>query len=116
MKLGVFNPVLQDRSFEDACSFLASKGVQTIEIGCGGYPGKHHCDPVILLKDEEKFAEFKSILERSGLEISGFSCHGNPIHPNKEIAKKFDDDLTNAIFNVRKNGSKNIKLFLWLSW
>lgn len=111
MKLGVFNPVLNNKSFEEACAYLEEHGVQMIEIGCGGFPGKAHCDPEVLLNDEAKLAEFKNTLERHHLEISGFSCHGNPVHPNKEIAKKFDDDLTNAILLCEKMGVSILNTF-----
>lgn len=111
MKLGVFNPVLNDKSFEEACAYLEERGVQMIEIGCGGFPGKNHCDPEILLNDDNKLQEFKDILKRHHLEISAFSCHGNPIHPNKEIAKKFDDDLTNAILLCEKMGISILNTF-----
>ena len=111
MKLGVFNPVLNNRSFEEACDYLEKHGVQMIEIGCGGYPGKSHCNPEVLLKEEEKFEEFKATIERHHLEISGLSCHGNPIHPNKEIAKKFDEDLTNGILLCEKLGVHLLNTF-----
>lgn len=111
MKLGVFNPVLNDHSFEDACAYLERQGVQMIEIGCGGYPGKVHCDPEVLLADEQKLEEFKDTLKRHHLEISGLSCHGNPIHPDKETAKKFDDDLTDAILLCEKLGISILNTF-----
>lgn len=41
MKLGVFNPVLNNKSFEDACAYLENLGVQMMEVGCGGYPAKY---------------------------------------------------------------------------
>lgn len=44
MKLSVFNPVLGDMPFESAMQYLAQCGVDAVEIGCGGYPGKAHCD------------------------------------------------------------------------
>ena len=37
MKLGVMNPVLNEYGFEDALKYLNSLGVDTIEIGAGGY-------------------------------------------------------------------------------
>ena len=40
MKLSVFAVLLQDKSFDEACAYLASKGVQAVEIGCGGFPGR----------------------------------------------------------------------------
>lgn len=111
MKLGVFNPVLNDQSFEEACAYLEKHGVQMIEIGCGGFPGKKHCDPQILLHDEQQLAAFKDTLARHHLEISGLSCHGNPVHPDKETAKKFDDDLTDAILLCEKLGVSVLNTF-----
>ena len=44
MKLGTFTVALGHLAFEEACAFLAENGVQMVEIGCGGFPGKAHCD------------------------------------------------------------------------
>ena len=82
-----------------------------VEIGCGGYPGKDHCDPGVLLHDEAKFNEFVKTIADSGLEISALSCHGNPIHPNKEMAKQFDDDMHNAVLMAEKLGIHQINCF-----
>ncbi len=111
MKLGVFAVLLANKTLDEACAYLAGKGVQTIEIGCGGYPGTAHCDPVELLNDDAKCKEFLATIEKHGLQISALSCHANPVHPNKEIAKKFDDDLTNAILLAEKLGVDVINTF-----
>ena len=75
---------------DEACAFLASNGVQMVELGCGGFPGKAHCDPAVLLNDEEKLEQFKAVLEKNNLEISALSTHGNAVHPDPEVAKKLD--------------------------
>lgn len=111
MKLGTFTVVLGDRSLEEACKFLSENGVQTVEIGCGGYPGKAHCDTKALLADEKKREEFLATIKKYHLEISALSCHGNMVHPNPEIAKKFDDDLTDAILLAEKLGIPIINTF-----
>ena len=54
MKLSVFAVLLKDRPFDEACKYLAEAGVQQVEIGCGGYPGKEHCDPEVLLHDDKQ--------------------------------------------------------------
>ena len=54
MKLGVCSNLLGDKPFEEALEYFHSKGLQMVEIGTGGYPGKDHCDPDVLLNDEEK--------------------------------------------------------------
>lgn len=50
MKLGVFTVLLQDRPLDDALAYLKGLGVEMVEIGCGGFPGKAHCNPEILLR------------------------------------------------------------------
>ena len=45
MKLSVFAVLLADKSLDEASKYLAQAGVQAIEIGCGGFPGKAHCNP-----------------------------------------------------------------------
>ena len=65
MKLGVFNAVLAGMTFEDAMKYLADSGVQAVEIGCGGFPGKAHCDPAVLLNDEAALEHFKAVLEKN---------------------------------------------------
>ena len=57
MKLGVFTVLLGAQPLRQACEYLAKSGVQAVEIGCGGNPGKAHCDPKALLADPAKLAE-----------------------------------------------------------
>lgn len=82
MKLSVFAVCLADRPLKDALAYLKEKGVQAVEIGCGGFPGKAHCDPEVLLSDPSKLAEFKAAIEDSGIELAALSTHGNCVHPD----------------------------------
>ena len=50
-------------------------------------------------------------LNKYGLEISALSSHGNMVHPDKAIAKSFDDDLTNAILLAEKLGVPVVNTF-----
>ncbi len=111
MKLSVFAVLLADLSLEETCKYLAESGVQAIEIGCGGFPGKAHCDPEELLKDDNKIREFKNTIEKYGLEIAALSTHGNAVHPDKEIAKRFHDDFVNTVYLAEKLGVKRVITF-----
>ncbi len=111
MKLGVFNPILAGMPFEDAMKYLADSGVQAVEIGCGGFPGKAHCDPAVLLNDEAELEKFKAVLEKNHLEISALSTHGNAVHPDPAIAKQFHDDFVGAVLLAEKLGVKRIITF-----
>ncbi len=111
MKIGVFTCVCGDRPFDEALEYFASKGIEMIEVGCGGFPGKAHADPEILLADDKKLEEFKAAVKKYGLEISALSCHGNPVHPDKEVAAGFDKDLRNAILLAEKLGVGIVNTF-----
>lgn len=97
MKLGVMNPVLSSMGFEEALKYLNSLGVDCIEIGAGGFPGDCHLKPKELLGNQEKIDEYKALLKKYNIEISGISCHGNPLHPQKDIAEKFHNQFVDAI-------------------
>ena len=111
MKLGTFTAALADLPFEEACAFLAENGVQMVEIGCGGFPGKAHCDAKVFLEDDSKCEALLNTLKKYNLEISALSCHGNMVHPNPEIAKQFQEDFTNAILLAEKLGVGIINTF-----
>lgn len=111
MKLGVLTNVMGDMPLKEVLVYFKSMGIQMIELGCGGYPGKDHCNPEVLLRDEAKFNEFVETIKESNMEISALSCHANPIHPDKEIAKKFDDDLHDAVLMAEKLGINRINTF-----
>ncbi|MBE6576969.1 MAG: sugar phosphate isomerase/epimerase [Ruminococcaceae bacterium] len=104
MKLGVMNPVLRAMDFETALKYLNSLGVHSIEIGAGGYPGDFHLDPQKLLESSESVDNYKALLKKYDMEISGISCHGNPLHPQKDIAARFDREFRGAILAAEALG------------
>ena len=70
MKLGVLTNLLADVPFAEAAKYFASLGIQAVEIGCGGYPGKAHADPDVLLNDEKALNDFRDLLKKNDLMIS----------------------------------------------
>ncbi|RDW20626.1 sugar phosphate isomerase/epimerase family protein [Oceanobacillus chungangensis] len=97
MKLGVFAVLFGDKKFEEALDVIAEMGLESIEIGTGGYPGDSYCDPKELLTNENKRESFKKAIDERGLKISALSCHGNPLHPNKEISQKHHEQFQNTV-------------------
>ncbi len=111
MKLGVLTNMLGSWPLEKALAYFTSLGIEMVEIGAGGYPGKQHADPEVLLHSESKLQEFKDLIEKYGVGISAISCHGNPVHPNKEIAKNFDTEMRQAILLAEKLDVHQINTF-----
>lgn len=111
MKLGVFTCLLQNLPLEDALKYFHSLGIEMVEIGCGGFPGNGHADPDILLNDDAELEKFKETIKKYDMEISALSCHGNPVHPNKEIAAQFDSTIRKTILLAEKLGLNQINTF-----
>lgn len=111
MKLGVFTTLLSNLSLEEALKYFKSLGIEMVEIGSGGYPGKAHANPDILLKDEKALEDFKALITKYGLQISALSCHANPVHPVKEIAAEHDKAIRDTVLLAEKLGISQINTF-----
>lgn len=111
MKLGVLTVPLGGLPLDEACRFLSERGVQMVEIGCGGFPGKAHCDAEALLQDDAKCAALLETVKKYGLEISALSSHGNMIHPDPAVAAMYEKDFTNAILLAEKLGVPVVNTF-----
>lgn len=111
MKLGVLTVLLGDRSLDEALTYLGGIGVDTVELGCGGNPGTAHCDAKELLKSETELDKFKETIKRHGVTISALSAHGNPVHPQPEIAKKYHEDFVAAVLLAEKLGINRVCTF-----
>ena len=111
MKLGVMSPVLGGMSLQQMIEYLSSLGVQSLELGCGGYPGKAHCDAADFLAHPEKIEELKQMLAENHMDLPALACHGNPLHPDKAIAGRFESDFDNAVLLAEKLGVKTLVAF-----
>ena len=111
MKLCVLTNLFGNLSLEEALTKFEKLGIEAVEIGCGGYPGNAHCNPEILLNDETALNEFKATIKRHGMELAALSVHGNPVHPNKEIAASYHNDFTNAVLLAEKLGIDTVVTF-----
>ena len=111
MKLVVFTTLLSNLPFEEALKYFKSLGIEMVEIGCGGYPGNAHANPDELLENSAKLEDFKALVKNYDVEISALSCHGNPVHPNKQIAAEFDRTIRQTILLAEKLGIHQINTF-----
>jgi len=111
VKLGVLTVPLYDRPLAEALEYLARLGVQAVELGTGGCPGTTHLDPVTALENPAIIEELKGLLNRFSMSISALSCHGNPVHPNKELRDKDHEDFINTCKLAQKLGVDTVITF-----
>ena len=111
MKLGVLTNLFGSLPLEEALVKFEKLGIEAVEIGCGGYPGKAHCDPKKLLNDEKALADYKATFARHNIEICALSVHGNAVHPDKAIANAFHEDFVDAVLLAEKLGIDTVITF-----
>ncbi|MCZ8516942.1 sugar phosphate isomerase/epimerase [Paenibacillus filicis] len=111
MKLGVFLTLFRRHSLEDALAYVSKQGIQTVEIATGGYVGNHHLRPSEVLGNPKEIERIKKLLERYQLTISALSCHGNPLHPNPEVAEQHQRDFEQTILLAEELGVETVVNF-----
>jgi sugar phosphate isomerase/epimerase len=84
MRLGVFTALLSQMPLDGVIAKMKSLGITTIELGTGNYPGDPHCK-LSMLDNPAELDEFRKKLQDNGLSISALSCHGNALHPDRDI-------------------------------
>lgn len=91
MKVGVFTVLFGKLSLEEMLDKVAKLGLTAVELGTGNYPGSPHLNVKKLLSNLQARTDLLAAIKSRGLTISALSCHGNPVHPQKKIAKAHHD-------------------------
>jgi sugar phosphate isomerase/epimerase len=97
MKIGIFTALFGDKTLIEALDIVKAEGIEAVEFGIGAYPGDSHVNAEELIADKAKRDAFVKEVESRGLIISALSCHGNPIHPVKEIAEAHHKAFVNSV-------------------
>jgi sugar phosphate isomerase/epimerase len=97
MKVGIFTALFGDKGLEETLDIVKQEGIEAVELGAGAYPGAAHLDVERMLEDKGERDRVVREVEKRGLMISAISCHGNPLHPNKEIADEHHRAFENSV-------------------
>lgn len=111
MQLSVVNGVFGGMTLDESLKFLSEHGVHQLELGVGGYPGTVHADAKKLIHDEAGRNALVETFKKYNATISAIAVHGNCVHPNKEIAAKFEEDFKAACVLAGQIGVKRIVTF-----
>ncbi len=93
----MFTVLFSQKNFIEMLDYVKEAGLDAVEIGTGGYPGDAHCKIDELLENEGARKDYLEQVTSRGLTISAFSCHGNPISPDKAFADESNTVLLKTI-------------------
>jgi sugar phosphate isomerase/epimerase len=106
--IGVFDPVYADLSIDQMLDKITALGLEAIEIGTGGYPGTSHCPIDEIYNDTAKAKAWAKKFEDRGIHIATLSCHGNPLHPDVNHAKRDQESFRKTVQLAQRIGVKVI--------
>lgn len=108
MKIGVFTILFNERSLEDCLKYLSSIGIEAAEIGTGGFSRSNHCNLDEILESKKSLIKFEEVFKKNNMIISALSCHGNPVHPKKDLALKDHEEFKKTVLLAEKIGINTI--------
>ena len=111
MKLAVFSPVFSSIALDEALIEVNRLGLDGLELATGGYPGNDHCYSKRLLYDPEGIERLLTAFYEHDLQISALSCHGNPLHPQREKADEFHSVWRSTVLLAEKLGVDTVNCF-----
>jgi sugar phosphate isomerase/epimerase len=90
MRIGLLTVLFGKESLVQVFERLKKLGISDLELGTGNYPGDAHCK-LQMISDAVARKDFTRQLEDNGMRVSALSCHGNPLHPDREYARANDE-------------------------
>ncbi|HEY6292239.1 MAG TPA: sugar phosphate isomerase/epimerase, partial [Terriglobia bacterium] len=111
LKIGVFDAAFPDLSLDQLMEMIKEFKIEAVEIGSGNDPGHAHCDLAGLLADDSKRRAYMAQFEKNSIMVSAFSCHGNPVHPDTDRAKREDAVYRLSIDLAAKTGVNRVACF-----
>jgi sugar phosphate isomerase/epimerase len=81
MQIGLLTDSLSTMTRGQALDTAAELGIETVEIGLGGWSPAPHADLAALLADAGARAALQRDISSRGLRLEAFNAAGNPLHP-----------------------------------
>lgn len=111
IRIGVFDVAFRDLSLEQLIEVIKEFKIEAVELASGNQVGNPHCDREGLLADKSKLRDYASLFEKNNIMISAFSCHGNPVHPDRDIAQREDRVYRQTIELAAQTGVNRMVCF-----
>lgn len=121
MKLGFVSAILPELSLEEVLTYAAEVGYDCVEVMCWPvgkasrrYAGVTHIDVTNFGKKEAN--AIHELVEKIGVEISGLGYYPNPLAPDNEEAKVYQNHIKKVISAAQKLGLENVNTFVGRDW
>jgi sugar phosphate isomerase/epimerase len=106
VKVGVVTEAFGDLPLDEVLGRLsdAVPAITDLELATGGYAPQHHCDRQLLLRDPAERTRWRQGIEGRGFRVAALNAWGNPLHPDRTLARRHDADLRETILLAAQLG------------
>jgi sugar phosphate isomerase/epimerase len=96
VRIGLLTDALDRLAPAEAFDWCREQGLAAVELGVGGYSSAPHATLALLDYPMARLGLLKLLAERD-LELAALNASGNPLHPDRAVGRRHDDDLRNAL-------------------
>jgi sugar phosphate isomerase/epimerase len=121
MQLGFVTAILPELSLEKVFAFAAEAGYDCVEVMCWPpskadrrYAGVTHLD--VTTFDDSAAKRVKSLVDKTGVQVSALGYYPNPLSPNAEEASIATAHLKKVISAAKQLGLSGINTFIGRDW
>ena len=111
VKIGLLLAPYANLPLPEALNHVQEFGLEAVELGAGNFGGTAHCDPKRVVEDSAYAESLLREVQSRDLVISALSCHGNPLHPQPEIAHTHDEMFQWTCRAAARLGIDTVNLF-----
>jgi sugar phosphate isomerase/epimerase len=104
MRVGLLTDAFTHLSLPQTLAWCAEHGLDSVELGTGGYSETPHADLAKLSGSAPARADLLAQVASHGLSLGALNVSGNPLHPNRGIGGRHDSDLRATLVLAQKLG------------
>lgn len=97
MKLGAYTACLHDKPLPEALAVLHELGLDSAEVGSGGFLPAPHLPVAQLRASAAARDDYLGLFAAAGITLTALNCNGNPLHPDAQVRDKHGQDVLDAI-------------------
>jgi sugar phosphate isomerase/epimerase len=115
VKIGVVSDALDGMALDEGLAFIRRLGVEAIELACAGwFQASPYCDLDVLTSSSRARRRWHDAYREHRLEISALAIHGQPLSPDRDIARSYHHQFEQACQLAESIGVRRLTLLAGL--
>ncbi len=97
MRVGLLTDAFTHLSLSETLAWCAGHGIDSVELGTGGYSPAPHADLGALSASKPARRDLVREIDDHGLALGALNVSGNPLHPDRSVRSRDDASLRSTL-------------------